>query len=277
MYDYLLRKRSTWKKKAAIVSMVAAAFILGFFYGNFAVPQTVIIQNITKTLFTDISEAKVSMEPLSYENIMNANISSFAAIRIPAVDKDENGVITVMTVQVVPGSGRILTNIDKLLFWVDTQNSIRKATVVAENVTGLDISNYDIIYTIQANASVIGGPSAGAAITLATIAALQNKSIEDSVMITGSINHDGTIGPVGGIFEKAVVSKEVGAVTMLVPLTQSTQVTYKTREYCEKIGWMDFCTTETFPVKLDIEKDAGIHVEEIMTIQEAMGYMLVAK
>lgn len=277
MYDYLLRKRSTWKKKAAIVSMVAAAFILGFFYGNFAVPQTVIIHNITKTLFTDISEAKVSMEPLSYENIMNANISSFAAIRIPAVDKNENGVITMMTVQVVPGSGRILTNIDKLLFWVDTQNSIRKATVVAENVTGLDISNYDIIYTIQANASIIGGPSAGAAITLATIAALQNKSIDDSVMITGSINHDGTIGPVGGIFEKAVVSKEVGAVTMLVPLTQSTQVTYKTREYCEKIGWMDFCTTETFPVKLDIEKDAGIHVEEIMTIQEAMGYMLVAK
>ena len=277
MYDYWLRKKSTWKKKAAMVSMVAAAFILGFFYGNFAVPQTVIIQNITNTLFTDISEAKVSMEPLSYENIMNANISSFAAVRIPAVDKDEKGVITVMTVQVVPGSGRILTNIDKLLFWVDTQNSIRKATVVAENVTGLDISKYDIIYTIQANASVIGGPSAGAAITLATIAALQNKSIDDSVMITGSINHDGTIGPVGGIFEKAVISKEVGAVTLLVPLTQSTQVTYKTRQYCEKIGWMDFCTTETYPVKLDIEKDAGIHVEEIMTIEEAMGYMLVPK
>ncbi len=275
MYDYLLRKKNTWKRKTAIVSIVAAAFLIGFFFGNFAVPQTIIIENITKTLISDFSDSRVSMEPISYENILNANISSFAAVRMPAVDKDENGVITVMTVQVLPGSGRILTNIDKLLFWVDTQNSIRKATTVAENVTGMDISKFDIIYTIEANASVIGGPSAGAAITLATIAALQNRSIDESVMITGSINHDGTIGPVGGIFEKAVVSKEVGAETILVPLTQSTQVTYKTRQYCEKIGWMDFCTTETYPVKLDIEKDAGIHVEEIMTIEDAMGFMLV--
>jgi hypothetical protein len=277
MYDYLMRKRSTWKKKAAIGLLVMAAFGLGFFFGNFAVPQTVIIQNITKTLIAGESGGELSMEPISYENIMNANISSFAAIRIPAVDKDEKGVITVLTVQAVPGSGRILTNIDKLLFWVDTQNSIRKANAVAENVTGLNVTNYDIVYTIQANASVIGGPSAGAAITIATIAALANKSIDDSVMITGSVNHDGTIGPVGGIFEKAVVSKKFGADTMLVPLTQSTQVTYKTRQYCEKIGWMDFCTTETYPVKLDIEQDVGIHVEEIMTIQDAMGFMLVDK
>ncbi|MBN2331093.1 MAG: hypothetical protein JXC85_04705 [Candidatus Aenigmarchaeota archaeon] len=275
MYEYLLRRRSTWKKKAAIATIVAAAFAIGFFFGNFAVPQTIIIQNITKTLITEMGEGKVSLESITYDNILNENISSFAAIRVPAVDKDDNGVITMMTVQVVPGSGRILTNIDKLLFWVDTQNSIRQATSVAENVTGLNLTNYDIIYTIQANASVIGGPSAGAAITIATIAALLNKSIDESVMITGSINHDGTIGPVGGIFEKALISKEVGAETILVPLTQSTQVTYKTRQYCEKIGWMDFCTTETYPVKVDIEKDAGIMVEEVMTISDAMKYMLV--
>jgi len=274
MYDYLLRRRRTWKKKLAVCLLLVIAFFGGILISNLIGTRTVIVYNTT---VPQESGGRIYMEPLSYEMILNANISSFSAVRIPAVDNEENGVITILTVQVVPGSGRILTNIDKLLFWVDTQNSIRKATAVAENITGVNLTNYDIIYTIQANASVIGGPSAGAAITIATIAALENKTINESVMITGSMNHDGTIGPVGGVFEKAIVSREVGALTFLVPLTQSTQVSYKTREYCEKIGWMDFCTTETYPVKVDIEADAGIKVEEVMTIQDAMKFMIVEK
>jgi len=274
MYDYLLRRRRTWRKKLAVCLLLVIAFFGGILISNLAGTRTVIVYNTT---VPQESGGRIYMQPVSYDMILNANISSFSAVRIPAVDKEENGVITILTVQVVPGSGQILTNIDKLLFWVDTQNSIRKATAVAENITGVNLTNYDIIYTIQANASVIGGPSAGAAITIATIAALENKTINESVMITGSMNHDGTIGPVGGVFEKAIVSREVGALTFLVPLTQSTQVSYKTREYCEKIGWMDFCTTETYPVKVDIEADAGIKVEEVMTIQDAMKFMIVEK
>ena len=182
--------------------------------------------------------------------------------------------MTILTVQAYPGSGRILADIDKLLFWVDTQSSIRKATAVAENVTGLNLSRYDLIYALHANASVIEGPSAGAALAIATIAALQNRTINQSVMITGSINHDGTIGPVSSIFEKAKASKAVGAEVLLVPMTQSEQVVYKSRDYCERVGWMDFCSTETYPVKVDIQKESGIRVAEVMTIEDAMRFML---
>jgi predicted S18 family serine protease len=80
---------------------------------------------------------------------------------------------------------------------------------------------------------------------------------------------------VGGVIEKAIASRDSGAVKFLVPLTQATEITYKTRQYCEKIGWADFCTTETYPVKVDIEKDVGIDVVEVMTIQDAMKYMLI--
>ncbi len=277
MHDYLLRRRRTWPRKVAVLLLLVIAFFVGSIIGNMGGTRQVPTQNLTSPPAWSDGQGKVYVEPVSYERILNANISSFSAIRIPAVDENENGVITMLTVQVLPGSGRVLTNIDRLLFWVDTQNSIRKATTVAENITGMNLTDYDIIYTIQANASVIGGPSAGAAITMATIAALRNMSINESVMVTGSVNHDGTIGPVGGIFEKAVVSREVGAELFLVPLTQSTQVTYKTRQYCEKIGWMDFCTTETYPVKIDIEQDADIRVHEIMNLQEAMEYMLVER
>lgn len=275
MYDYLLRRKSTWKKKLALCLLIVIAFFTGIIVGSLAVNETVVPDFALSP--ENAGERDTFTDQVSFGAIPDAGMSSFAAIRIPAVGQDEEGVLTTLTVQVVPGSGRILTNIDKLLFWVDTQSSIRKATSVAENITGIDLADYDIIYGIQANASVIGGPSAGAAITLATIAALENRTINESVMITGSVNHDGTIGPVGGVVEKALISKEVGAQTFLVPLTQAAQVSYKTRQYCEKIGWMDFCTTETYPVKVDVEADAGIDVVEVMTIRDAMGYMVVDK
>jgi uncharacterized protein len=133
-----------------------------------------------------------------YEGLGVSNVSH-ASVMVPAVDQQGNGVVTILDVQAASGYERTLVNIDKLLFWTDTQNSIRTARFVAENITGVNLSNYDLIYTVKANATVIEGASAGAALTVATVAAIQGKEINTSVMMTGTINHDGTIGPVGEI------------------------------------------------------------------------------
>jgi len=274
MSVYWTRKNKKWKSNLAMVLLVVIALFGGILVGVMSTRETIITYNITRS---EPEYEPVLMQPINYQGLPDRNVSHYVTMSVPAVDKDEKGVTTLLTVQAVPGSGRILADIDKLLFWTDTQNSIRRATTVAENVTGINVTDYDLIYTIQANASVIGGPSAGAALTMATIAALEDREINNSVMITGSINHDGTIGPVGSIFEKAVAAKQEGAKLFLVPLTQSSQIIYKDRQYCEKIGWMDFCTTETYPVKIDVEKDAGIAVIEVMTIEDAMKLMLVEK
>ncbi|UCD03400.1 MAG: hypothetical protein JSV63_02075 [Candidatus Aenigmatarchaeota archaeon] len=252
--------------------LIVIALISGITLGSLFTPRTSIVYNTT---ISEGYEDFAYTTQLFCEGIPDPRHSTFSSVVIPAVDTEGNGITTRMFVQTFPGSGRVLTNIDRLLFWVDTQNSIRRATQIAENLTGMNLGGYDIVYTIQANASVIGGPSAGAAIAIVTIAALQNKTINDSVIITGSVNHDGTIGPVGNIVEKAIASKEAGAELFLVPLAQSTEVTYRTREYCEKIGWVDWCSTETYPVKLDIEEEAGLSVKEVMDIGEAAEYMLI--
>jgi predicted S18 family serine protease len=194
------------------------------------------------------------------------------AMHLPAVDADGNGTDTLLTVEATRGSGRTLTDIDSLLFWADTQHSIRIARRVAENITNKKMEDYDIIYTIKANASLIGGPSAGAAITIATIAALDGKKPKDNVMITGGINHDGTISPVSGILEKAKAAKEAGATLFLVPLSQGRDVIYEESEHCEVFGASEVCTTETKPQRINVEEEAGIEVREVETIQEAMGY-----
>jgi uncharacterized protein len=165
--------------------------------------------------------------------------------------------------------------VDKLIFWTDTQNSIRTAKSVAEEITNTSLDNYDMIYTITANASVIEGPSAGAALTIATIAAIQKKQINSSVMMTGTINHDGTIGPVGEIIAKASAAKSIGAELFLVPLSQSAQVSYESKQYCEKIGFSQICTIEQIPSKVDVSEKTGIQVKEVKDIEEALKYFLI--
>jgi predicted S18 family serine protease len=89
--------------------------------------------------------------PLLYE-------FSHSEIKIPAIaniNGKKTGVITTLKVSAIPGEGRTLTNIENLLFWIDTQSSIRVAKHVAQRITNKDISKIDLIYTIKSNASII--------------------------------------------------------------------------------------------------------------------------
>ena len=49
---------------------------------------------------------------------------------------------------------------------------------------------------------LIGGPSAGAAIAVATVAAIEGKNVSKDAVITGTIEEGGYIGEVGAVFEK---------------------------------------------------------------------------
>lgn len=211
---------------------------------------------------------------IRYESTNLDKDSSFAFMKIPAVDNNGNGVVTVLSVEAIPGSGKTLVDIDSLLFFADTQNSIRTAKEVSAQYSGLDLSKYDLVYDLRANASIIGGPSAGVAITIATIAALEKKELKQNVMITGGINHDGTISPVGGILDKAKASKDVGADLFLVPLLQSEEITYEDKEHCRKVGISEFCTIEQIPVRINVQDRAGLTVIEVGNINEAYQYFV---
>ncbi len=257
-----------------VISLLVIAIILSFL--NVAVKMS--------SYWSPVEEKQDSYQKFELSdsgNIKEDNINGFFSLNnstrikmyLPAVDAEGIGVNTVLTVEAAPGSGRTLTDIDNLLFWADTQHSIRIARRVAENITGKKMEDHDIVYTIEApNASLIGGPSAGAALAISTIAAFEGKPLKEEVMITGGINHDGTISPVSAILEKAQAAKKAGATLFLVPLLQSRDVIYEESEHCEKFGNSDVCTTETRPRKVDVQAEAGIKVVEVETISDAMDY-----
>ncbi len=129
-----------------------------------------------------------------------------------------------------------------------------------------------MVYSIKTNATLIGGPSAGAALTVATVAALENKTLKNDIMITGTIWPDGSIGEVGGILEKAKAARDVGIKVFLVPLGQGEQTYLKPRETCIRRGGFIFCETTYEQVTINIGDDVGIAVIEVGNIDEALKY-----
>jgi uncharacterized protein len=218
-----------------------------------------------------------SLQKIEKEYVVVNQTYSKVTINLAAIDNNGNGAIIPLIVEAKPGSGKILTDIDKLLFWVDTQYSIQLAKFVAEDVTHVDASKFDLVYTIQGeNLSVVGGPSAGAAITIATIAALENKTIKPDVMITGTINEDETIGEVGAVLEKAEAAKQSGATLFLVPKGEGIETTLEPQEKCtESLGFI-YCQTTYKRITTNIGETVGIRVVEVSNIEEALNYFLNA-
>lgn len=73
--------------------------------------------------------------------------------------------------------------------------------------------------TVNINTAAISGPSAGLAFTLAILNDLNVGDITGGhrVAATGTIEPDGSVGPVGGVAQKAIAAKQNGAVAFLVP------------------------------------------------------------
>ncbi|MCL6500531.1 MAG: hypothetical protein K6T16_00660 [Candidatus Pacearchaeota archaeon] len=253
------------KRHSPIITILGVAAILCFVFLAVLLLWSINLPIIEKPL----PEKEEKIEFMIKPPLLNA---TRAVAYLPAVDKNGEGVITLLVVEAVPGSGRTLVDIDNLLFWADTQHSIRIAKNVAENISGIDTGKYDLVYNIYANASVIGGESAGAALAIATIAVLQNKSLREDVMITGTVNHDGTIGPVQAILPKAKAARKINASVFLVPLLQGQEIVYEMRQHCEKFGPTEFCTTEQIPVKVNITKEAGVRVVEVGAVEDALEY-----
>lgn len=205
------------------------------------------------------------------------NIEGVKTVFVPAIDSEGNGVLGKFEVQVIPGNGKTLTNIDHLLYFVDTQFSIQTAKAVAANITGVDISKYNIAYDISVDfngTQVIGGPSAGAALAVATVAALENKNLNPEIMITGEINPDGTIGKVGGVPSKSKAAQMGGAKILLVPVGQGLKSSFKVDTSCERSGTFKICRTSyNEQPTLGVNED-GLIIREVGNIGEALKYFL---
>lgn len=214
-----------------------------------------------------IAEGNVSLE---YRNV------TVYAPAVSEVGTGYIGVISTITVTIQGnGSGRVF--IDTLpLTDVDMQGSARLAVKVASALVRTDTRPHldpricDFFFVVRTTSPMIGGPSAGAIMTAAVIALLQNWTLDNTTVMTGMINPDGSIGPIGGIPYKIDAAYSVGAKRFLIPKGQMTYTEMVT-EYQNINGviWQN-----TYPVTRNVSEYAktnyGMDVVEVEDINDVL-------
>ena len=197
-----------------------------------------------------------------------------SGVSIPLVadmmtDNGEEGSILNAQVIVTNGTGHVFVDTNPYT-QVDLQGSARIAAMVASDVLGVDEKSYDFYYIIKVGSPIIGGPSAGGALTVATIASMNNWTIKPGIAMTGMINPDETIGPVGGIPFKLQAAAAKNTTLFLVPRGQLI-VNVTNTSTINREG--PFITTQTNVETVNLN-DLGtklkVTVKEIDTIQDAV-------
>ncbi|MEM4336550.1 MAG: S16 family serine protease [Candidatus Woesearchaeota archaeon] len=146
--------------------------------------------------------------------------SKEGSIKLLAVSSSNNGSyvgsIADLHLEIKEGSGRVFIESFPLTK-IDTQITTRTAKQIACDFTGEDCDKYDFFYTIRASSSIVGGPSAGAATTILTIALLKNLKIEKNIAITGTINSGNIIGSVSALKEKIDAATKNNIKKVIIP------------------------------------------------------------
>lgn len=261
--SYLMAERKNWQISRNVIFISIAIFIaLG----------TLIYPKITE----NCPKYECSSDKIQYSGSLYSFSGEFrsAVLKLPAVNTNNTGVSAYLAVGARKGGGSIFMDMNNVLTKEDTQHSARIAAEFAKKHENISSNSIDLYYSISAFAPVIEGPSAGGAFAVATIAALRNETPATDVMMTGMINHDGTIGPSGKIIEKARAAKEAGAKVFLVPVGSiaSLSANYTESEYCSIWGTNEYCQPEFTPKIIDVSKEAEIPIIEIKTVDEALKY-----
>lgn len=202
----------------------------------------------------------------SYNNkVLPENGVTIPLVADIITDNGEEGTILNAQVVVKNGTGHVFIDTSPYT-QVDLQGSTRIAAMVASDVLGIDQKSYDFYYIIEVDSPIIGGPSAGGALTVATIAAINNWQIKPGVVMTGTIDPDGTIGPVGGIPAKLEAAATKNATIFLVP--QGQLIVNITNATINRRGIVGHSVNTVDLPKLGNE--LGITVKEVSTVQDAV-------
>jgi len=183
----------------------------------------------------------------------------------------EQGVFLDAFVVVGGGDGHVFVDTSPYA-QVDLQGSARLAAMVASDITGIDQAGQNFYYVINVPSPIIGGPSAGAALTVATVAAINDWSFVDGVAMTGTISPDNSIGPVGGIPHKLEAAAENGVTLFLIPEGQR-KITILDKTEKSGPGFV-FTEAKTEVIDLvEMGEELGVRVEEVSDIYEAIWLM----
>ena len=188
---------------------------------------------------------------------------------------EEKGSIATLNLKIVDGKGDVFVATHPLTK-LDTQISARFAKDIACDYLKIDCSKKDFLYTINANSGIIGGPSAGSAFAVITIAELQDLNLDSTIAISGTINSGGLIGPVGGLKAKIKSAVDNHINIVLIPSgTRYQNDESDTRKLISDLFNKQNISSNIVPKQIDLYEygeSLGVEVYEVSDVEEALSY-----
>lgn len=152
-----------------------------------------------------------------------AAIVGTASLRAPAVVLSNNtGSLTNISLTITgKGTGNVVILGPQIVGATTTQSAQIGATYAAA-YTNHNFTQYNYTYDIEGAGENVSGPSAGAAMTMLAVSAFTGKPLRTDFTMTGTISANGSIGEIGGVYDKVGAAKNNGIKLVLVPKVQST-------------------------------------------------------
>lgn len=141
-------------------------------------------------------------EPIDSFAALVSTLSDLRAgdeVKIEAVRVDDSGSETIISASIVLGV-RVL-----------------ESAGIAQAATQL--RDTELPFEVGFSTEDIGGPSAGLAFTLTVLDVLTEGDLTGgaNIVVTGTIDRDGNVGPIGGVKQKAFAARDAGADIFIVP------------------------------------------------------------
>jgi len=156
--------------------------------------------------------------------LLSTSYASFvgsAYIYAPAVLTQSNkGILSLFYLNVTTGNGMVTISGPSSV-GESTLNSAQTGVAYACKYLGLNMSDYNFSYVIEDKNVSVSGPSGGLAFTLDAISALSHKPLLHNFTLTGTISPDGSVGEIGGVYDKVAAAKTHNLKFVLVPYVEN--------------------------------------------------------
>jgi len=132
------------------------------------------------------------------------------------------GAVSDVNVSIEPGAGYVFVA-TKPLTGSDFQETAQTAADVAAARAHVDLSRQDVKFVVHVPEKVdaVDGPSAGLPMAIAVYSAITKTPTNKYVYGTGTIESDGRVNRVGGVYWKALAAAESGAKVIIVPSNET--------------------------------------------------------
>lgn len=137
----------------------------------------------------------------------------------------DRGTLTTVTLNITPGNGAVSVNHGINVNYTTTDSALTAAGY-ASAYLGVDENKYNFNYTINNNDTNISGPSAGLAFTLLAISGIEKRPLLHNFTVTGTIASNGSVGEIGGVYDKVGSANASGLSFVLVPYAPNNTIEY---------------------------------------------------